>query len=235
MFSRSHVACSGLYKVRITASVFPSLLTGLFLICQTSYAHNTSFITNGRIGSNLIAQNRGSCEQFLETLAIRETGQQNPPYDIQNDWGFIGRYQFGEALLIDLGYYQVENPYNGGGNGVDRNYWRGVWTGKNGINSTEEFKQNKNNVQEIAIREALQLNWNRVNQILQESGRSIEEFIGQDRQGVIISQSGILAAAHLRGEYGVTNLLLNNEVSSDESGTSILEYLREFADYQACI
>lgn len=232
--SRTQVAYLKLDRIPAITLILPSLITALFLTCEASYAYSTSLITNNITRNNLIAQNRGSCEQFLEALAIRETGQQNPPYYIDNALGFIGRYQFGETLLIDLGYYQVENPYNGGGNGVDKNYWLGTWTGKNGINSKEEFMQNKNDVQETAIREAFGLNSNRISQILQENGRSIEEFIGQERQGVRITQSGILAAAHLRGESGVANLLLNNEVSNDEFGTSILDYLREFADYESC-
>ncbi|MBE9215090.1 hypothetical protein IQ247_20890 [Plectonema cf. radiosum LEGE 06105] len=52
------------------------------------------------------------------------------------------------------------------------------------------------------------------------------------REGVVVTASGILAAAHLRGEGGVAKLLLNNQVSQDENGTSILAYMREFAGYQ---
>ncbi len=183
----------------------------------------------------IAGQNAGNCEQFLSKLGERETGKPDAPYDTENDLGFIGRYQFGEALLKDLKYYDVDKPYNGGGNGVDKNYWRGAWTGKNGINSKEEFKQNKNNVQETAIREEFSLNWERISQILQENGRSIEEYIGQERKGVIITRSGILAGAHLTGAMGVTNLLLKNEDSSDENGTSILVYLKEFASFDPCI
>ncbi|MBW4458520.1 MAG: hypothetical protein KME55_41435 [Nostoc indistinguendum CM1-VF10] len=232
---KTQVAYLKLDRIIATKLILPLLLTGLFVTCEASYAHSTSSITNNITRNNLIAQNRGSCEQFLSALAIRETGQQTPPYDIENALGFIGKYQFGETLLIELGYYQVENPYNGGGNGVDKNYWRGTWKGKNEINSREEFMQNKNGVQETAIKEAFSLNSNRISQILQENGRSIEQFIGQELQGAKITQSGILAAAHLRGETGVTNLLLKNEVSNDEFGTSILDYLKEFADYESCI
>lgn len=235
LFSKIQAAHLNLDKVPAKTLILPSLLTAFFLICEASYAYSTSSITNSITRNNLVAQSRGSCEQFLEAIAIRETGQQNPPYYIENTLGFIGRYQFGEALLIDLGYYQVENPYIGGGNGVDKNYWLGTWTGKNEINSKEEFMQNKNAVQEIAIREAFRLNWDRISQNLQGNGRSIEEFIRQERQGIIITESGILAAAHLRGENGVTSLLLDNEVSNDEFGTSILAYLGEFADYESCV
>jgi len=173
--------------------------------------------------------NRGSFQDMLLALGRRETGRQNPPYNIENQLGFIGKYQFGEALLIDLGYYQARVYY---GNGASRNEWRGRWTGKNGINSKQDILNNKNNVQERAIREAFTLNLNRINNQLRQNGRSLRQYLGQRRGGVVITTSGILAAAHLRGEGGVVQLLLNNQVSQDENGTSILAYLREFAGFR---
>ncbi|MDJ0902908.1 MAG: hypothetical protein QNJ55_29320, partial [Xenococcus sp. MO_188.B8] len=41
----------------------------------------------------------------------------------------------------------------------------------------------------------------------------------------------MLAGAHLRGPYGLANLLLNGSVSYDEYGTSILRYVDEYAGY----
>ncbi|NEO62134.1 MAG: hypothetical protein F6J98_17505 [Moorea sp. SIO4G2] len=169
---------------------------------------------------------RGDFSQFLLKLGQRETGQANPPYNIENRLGFIGKYQFGEALLIDLKYYQAQRYYNGGSNGVDKNYWRGSWTGKNGINSKADFLRNKNQVQERAIREAFKSKWSTITQQL-----SIKNYLGRSVGGVPITCSGILAAAHLRGEYGVINLLGSGTVSRDEFGTSILQYLKEFQGY----
>ena len=45
---------------------------------------------------------RGNFSQFLLKLGQRETGRSNPPYNIQKSLGFIGKYQFAEALLKDL-------------------------------------------------------------------------------------------------------------------------------------
>ncbi|BBD68913.1 hypothetical protein NIES4072_37550 [Nostoc commune NIES-4072] len=172
---------------------------------------------------------RGSFQDMLLALGRRETGQENPPYNIENQLGFIGKYQFGEALLIDLGYYRANFYY---GNGASRNEWQGTWTGKNGVNSKQDFLNNQNNVQETAIQEAFALNLSRINSQLGQNGLSVRQFIGQQRGGVVITISGILAAAHLRGEGGVVQLLLNNQVSQDENGTSILTYLREFGGFQ---
>jgi len=69
---------------------------------------------------------KGSYNDFLMALGRRETGQQNPPYYIENWLGFIGKYQFGEALLKDLGYYQADVYYTLPG--VQRNNWQGSWT-----------------------------------------------------------------------------------------------------------
>ena len=170
---------------------------------------------------------RGNFQQFLLKLGQRETGKRNPPYNIENSLGFIGKYQFGEALLIDLGYYRARTFYNGGGNGVSKNYWRGKWTGKLGINSKRDFFSNKNNVQERAIKEAFDLNWKRIRKEL-----SLKKYLGRSVAKVRITCSGILAAAHLRGEYGVINLLRNGYETRDEYNTSILEYLDEFQGYE---
>ena len=168
-----------------------------------------------------------SWSNFKLKLGQRETGESNPPYNIENSLGFIGKYQFGEALLIDLGYYQAEIFYNGGENGVDRNEWEGTWTGKEGINSKEDFLNNNNNVQETAIDEAFDLLWLRITNEI-----PLEDYLGDSIQGVPITISGILAAAHLRGADGVINLLRDGHVTHDEYNTSILEYLDEFQGYE---
>jgi hypothetical protein len=181
---------------------------------------------------------KGNFKQMLEALGAFESGlpSLNPnQYKVENSLGFIGKYQFGEPLLIDLGYYKATTFY---GNGADKNYWRGTWTGKNGINSKNQF-QNSPKVQEIAIREAFNLNWQRVNSALAAKGQSVNNYLGKQKtftdkgasKTITVSLSGILAGAHLRGPYGVANLLLNNQVSHDEYGTSILRYMEEYGGY----
>ena len=184
---------------------------------------------------------KGNFRDMLEALGAFESGL--PPghpnqYKIINTLGFMGKYQFGEALLIDLGYYKTPKPYIGGGNGVDKNYWRGTWTGKKGINSKEQFL-NSPRVQEFAIREAFALNLKRVNNALVNQGKSVNDYLGKTKtfndngvsKTITITLSGILAGAHLRGPYGVANLLLKNQVSHDEFGTSILRYIKEYGGY----
>ncbi len=181
---------------------------------------------------------KGNFQNMLEALGAFESGfPSGDPrqFTSENTLGFMGKYQFGEPLLIDLGYYKADVYY---GNGADKNYWRGAWTGKRSINGKEQFK-NSPSVQEAAIREAFNLNLQRINSALAAQGQSINNYLGQQKtfndggtsKTIVISLSGILAGAHLRGPYGVADLLLKNQPSHDEYGTSILKYIEEYGGY----
>ncbi len=157
-------------------------------------------------------------------------------YHVHNTLGFMGKYQFGEPLLIDLGYY-VPAPTGYYGT-TATNEWQGEWTGKNGVYSKEDFMSE---VQELAIREAFTMNMGVIDQYLGQAGKTIDDFIGQEfaytRLGeahvATVTMSGILASAHLQGPGGVAQLLLNNVASSDEYGTNILFYMDKFGGYNS--
>ena len=156
-------------------------------------------------------------------------------YTSTNTLGFVG-YQFGEALLIDLGYYDDTSFF---GAGEATNLWDGTWTGKNGINSLDEFKTEA--AQEVAIREAFGHNLKIIEEGLARNGQSLDDFVGETttyvdngvERTVELSLTGIMAAAHLRGAFGTLNLLQNGSVSSDEFGTSILRYIEQFGGFDA--
>lgn len=181
---------------------------------------------------------KGSFQEMLEALGVRETGllSGNPnQYQFENPLSFIGKYQFGEILLIRLGYYKADVYY---GRGTDKNYWRGTWTKKNGIDSKLKFL-NSPNVQEEAIREAFRVYWKDINDILTQQGKSINNYLGQKKtfndkgksKTITVTLSGILAGAHLRGPDQVVDLLVKGKVYYDEFGTSILEYMEIFGGY----
>lgn len=54
---------------------------------------------------------------------------------------------------------------------------------------------------------------------------------GNRANSVIITLSGLLAGAHLRGAEGVIELLVNHQNPADESGTYILQYVQDYAGY----
>jgi hypothetical protein len=186
---------------------------------------------------NKLPISQGGFRDMLEALGQRETGlRPGDPnqYKKENPLGFIGKYQFGEALLIDLGYYKADVYYNGGQKGVDKNYWRGAWTGKNGAYSKQDFLNNPQ-IQEKAIREAFRHNVEIIKRTLSQQGKSLNNYLGSTKtlqgQQIKITLSGILAGAHLRGPYGLANFLLEDEVTCDEFGTPIIQYLYEFSDF----
>lgn len=154
-------------------------------------------------------------------------------YRSMNSLGFVG-YQFGEALLIDLDYYNDTVFY---GNGAASNTWDGQWIGKHGVNSLEDFMTAT--AQERAIQEAFGYNLLVIETGLGYQGESLDDYLGTSRTytdggqqvTVTLTLSGIMAAAHLRGAWGTLNLLQSGNVSTDEYGTSILRYIQQFGDY----
>lgn len=147
-------------------------------------------------------------------------------YTSVNSLGFVG-YQFGEPLLIDLGYY-LDNTGN---------LWTGRFTGKNGVDS---FATLKTDIQEAIILDAFGYNLNVIESGLEAKGTSLDALIGTQRTyvdtngqsvTVTLTLTGILAAAHLRGAWGTLDLLNNGSASADEYGTSILKYIQQFGAY----
>ena len=155
-------------------------------------------------------------------------------YHVHNTIGFLGKYQFGEPLLIDLGYY---TPAASGFYGsTATNEWKGTWTGKNGVHSKEDFMSE---VQELAIREAFAMNMGVIDTYLSQAGKTLDDFLGNEftytqngaENTAVVTMSGILASAHLQGPGGVAQLLLNGTVSHDEYGTNILSYMDKFGGF----
>lgn len=172
-------------------------------------------------------------QDYFDTLGFRESssipgGVQN--YDTENPFGFIGKYQFGEAALFDLGYYGIDDSDSN----LFRNDWSGNWSRKNGINSKQDYFNN-GPVQEIIVRGWHEVLWNRITFL------ELDKYDGQTLNGQLITISGMLAAAHLIGAgsrtsetAGLKGYLLSGAVFSTEdgNGTSANEYMSVFADFQ---
>ncbi|MBV6624919.1 MAG: hypothetical protein KI793_18660 [Rivularia sp. (in: Bacteria)] len=208
-----------------------------FLINQSKYSQSEKVVVYSQHKSQ---KSQGNFKDMLEALGERETGFKSGDlgqYTFVNpQLYFLGKYQFAEILLIRLGYYKAQVYF---GNGAKKNYWRGTWTGKDGINSKAEFL-NSPEVQEKAIREAFGVYWQDINYLMNKKGKSIESYLSQVKtfnesgkpKTIKITLSGIIAAAHLKGPDKVVDLLVSGKVSQDSFGTSILSYLSEFGDYE---
>ncbi len=172
-------------------------------------------------------------QDYFDALGFKESssvsnGEQN--YDIENRFGFIGKYQFGEAALYDLGYYcKNSNESN-----LFRNDWVGNWSGKNGIHSKQDYFNN-GPIQEIIIREWHDILWGRIKLL------ELDKYAGQVLNGNQITISGMLSAAHLLGAgnsssdtAGLKGYLVSGAVFSkaDGNGTSANTYMNFFAGFE---
>jgi hypothetical protein len=62
--------------------------------------------------------------------------------------------------------------------------------------------------------------------------REIKKYVGKTIHGVYITESGILAAAHLGGAGNVKKFFRNGKNFADGNGTKITSYMKRFANYQ---
>lgn len=154
---------------------------------------------------------------FLVALRLVESGGD---YQVVNTLDFLGAYQFGEAALTDLGYVNYD------GNAYDNNYGGG-WTGKNGINSTQEFLANEA-VQDQAAEDWMELMWIYIE--LQKIDSYAWETVGQTE----LTTSGMLAAAHLLGAGALKEFIVSGGTADlrDPYGTSIVKYIDNLGGYE---
>ncbi len=130
---------------------------------------------------------------FREALAFKES---RGDYFIVNDFGYMGKYQFGKSTLRMLG-----------------------------ISDSNQF-MNDPQMQEFAFKAYIARNkWELRNDIKRYNGKYVD--------GVYITESGILAAAHLAGPGNVRKFLRSGgeDVFTDGFGTSVRYYLRKFSGY----
>jgi len=152
---------------------------------------------------------------FLHDLAYRESSLNATKV---NKFGYAGLFQMGEAAMVDAGYYKSD--------GSATNDWKGKFTGKNGINSLADFTNNPDaQVKAIADYQAVQ--W----KVIQNLG--LTKYLGQTINGVQITQSGLLAGAHLVGYGGLQKYLTSNGTNDvvDGNKTPISQYIQKFGGY----
>lgn len=92
----------------------------------------------------------------------------------------------------------------------------------------EAFRQNPNifpeELQDKAIKMLIEFNE------LALSG--CMAYVGKTIKGVEITKSGLIGAAHLAGSQGVKMFFQHGYVAKDLNGTTVIDYLREFAGFE---
>jgi len=132
--------------------------------------------------------------KFLEDIGFRESSNN---YHAVNQFGYLGKYQFGRRTLDGLGYKDVTN---------------------------REFLES-HSLQEEAMYALL--NHNR--KVLR---RQINKYVGTTVAGVYITESGLLAAAHLAGPGNVRKFLRKGYEFKDGNGTKMTSYMVKFSNYK---
>ncbi len=130
---------------------------------------------------------------FKEAVGFKESQGR---YTVINEFGYMGKYQFGKSTLAMIGIY-----------------------------NTKEFLADTR-LQE----EAFDAYTSRNKWILR---KDIKRYVGRYINGVKVTESGILAAAHLAGAGNVKKYLRSGGAVGfkDAFGTSIGYYLKKFSGY----
>ena len=131
--------------------------------------------------------------QFLEDLGMRESSGN---YKAVNQFGYLGKYQFGRRTLNALGYKNISN---------------------------REFLSNPS-LQDQVMEDLMVHN----KKILR---RYIQKYAGRTIHGIYITESGILAAAHLAGAGNVRKFFRKGYEFKDGNGTKMTSYMKKFGGY----
>ena len=130
---------------------------------------------------------------FLDAVGHRESTNN---YKAVNQFGYLGKYQFGRKTLNAIGLDDISN---------------------------REFLANPS-IQEEAMLILLKKNKHTLR-------REIRKYVGDTVNGIYITESGILAAAHLAGAGNVKKFFRRGYEFKDGNGTKMTSYMIMFADY----
>jgi hypothetical protein len=134
-----------------------------------------------------------SHNKFLDDIGFRESSNN---YKAVNQFGYLGKYQFGRKTLNAIGFEEISNY---------------------------EFLSNPE-IQEEAMLALLQKNRHTLR-------REIKKYVGETINGIYITESGILAAAHLGGAGNVRKFFRKGHEFEDGNGTKMTSYMIRFSDY----
>ncbi len=157
---------------------------------------------------------------YYQAVANLEQGAAG--YKSVNQYGYLGKYQFGKDALVDVGFMTKHEVIENG-----KRKTKYSWAGKMGIRKTSDFL-NSPKAQETAMGLFTQQN----NKALKEAGAY--NYVGKTIRGIKITQAGLLAARHLGGLDGVMAFLLTNGkyIRHDANGTPITKYLHKLSNIQ---
>lgn len=175
---------------------------------------SSKYSTDGLVLNYTVSQDT---ETSSSDLALLNSDKSFSPYLGKSLVGFKEAVGFKESG----GDYSSVNTY-----GYLGKYQFGKETLKMiGIYNSEHFLNNPELQERAFIANAERNKW-----ILR---RDIKRFVGKRVNGILVTESGILAAAHLAGPGSVKNYLRSygTEIFSDAYGTTVEYYMKRFSGY----
>jgi Ca2+-binding RTX toxin-like protein len=165
---------------------------------------------------------KGTYADFLNVLGRRESGDAAHPngnYAAENTFHYIGKYQMGEAALVDIGVVNLD------GNAFDNDY-SGGFTGKFGLTSKADFLASPSG-QEQAIRAYMAVQFG----YLDFKGALV--YADQVIDSIKITISSLLGMAHLVGFTRAADFVKSggDNDPADAFGTKASEYAELLSDY----
>lgn len=131
--------------------------------------------------------------------------ESNNNHSVVNQYGYLGKYQFGELALMDLKFKKNKK-----------------WVGKYGIYNKEAFLSSPI-IQDIAFSEWINI------LLLRIKRKKLYKYIGKTFKKSIVTREGLLAGCHLIGCRGLEKALKQNKDVTDGNGTKVSKYLEIFS------
>jgi hypothetical protein len=147
-------------------------------------------------------------QQFKDDLGKRESSNN---YACKNQWGFLGRYQFGKQRLCDLGLTELA---------LEQKKVAFHWTAP----FSEEIFLSNHKLQD-AVFDA------HVMALKKTINFAYKKYLDTTIQGILVTLSGIIACGHLLGLGGFMKFA-KGDTPKDALGTSAQEYVKKFSGYE---
>jgi len=172
--------------------------------------------------------NRGGFADFAKAVGQRESSDN---YKAENQYGYLGRYQFGMARIMDLSNMveRIDPKSTGFGNSLFQ------W--KEGF-SKEKFLSDSDLQDKMFRKHAMQYANNFKGKYAGSFGKEVkldDPYFSKSAKTTIsqveISLSGLVGGAHIAGPGSVKDFVDDNDDKKDGNGTPISEYIYLFANY----
>jgi len=152
---------------------------------------------------------KGYFNDFRDAIGYRESSNK---YDTVNSYNYVGRFQFGRERLWDLG--------------ISLNGWKpSGWKWNTRVKVTTEKFLADHKLQDTLF--SLH-----VDMLMDIIKRRYANYLNRKIGGIMITESGLVAGMHLKGEGGVKRFLESGKSNVDGYGTEITEYIEKFGSYR---